>query len=467
MATPSDTDAIRATLVEMVQQTLASATLQGAGAPPSHTSHLFGKALGALQQPESDRQQQQQQQQQQSSSSAVEWADAAVDHLSDVLHRTSFKDVSVQTRTLFMLASICKAAAHLPPPRLQVIRPVAADPDHLRSALHALDRGLLVSGAPVCRQRILACIAEIQSHLSAHAGRADTATAGLPEPCASAADDRSTWPHIDPLRSVPVHHQPLSISAFSRHLRYAKTPIVIQGVMDDWPCFSSASPWRDVHGYLLHAMGPDRLVPVEVGSRYTDDAWSQRLVTVREFVEHLGGVPAADGEDGEDGGEGRPPPMYLAQHNLLDQMPRLCRDILVPDYCYVKYDHEGDERERRGRGEGKGEGGPVLDDAIVNAWLGPGGTVSPLHTDPHDNLFAQVHGHKYVRLYAPDQTRALYPHDSGTMLSNTSRVDAVSPDLTPEYVECVVGPGDLLLIPRGWWHYVRSLSMSISLSFWF
>ncbi|KAI8922901.1 hypothetical protein BC831DRAFT_498910 [Entophlyctis helioformis] len=200
-------------------------------------------------------------------------------------------------------------------------------------------------------------------------------------------------------------------------------------------------------------MGPDRLVPVEVGSRYTDDAWSQRLVTVREFVSHLGGVPAADGEDGEDGGEGRPPPMYLAQHNLLDQMPRLCRDILVPDYCYVK------ERE---------EGGPVLDDAIVNAWLGPGGTVSPLHTDPHDNLFAQVHGHKYVRLYAPDQTRALYPHDSGTMLSNTSRVDARVARLErAEYVECVVGPGDLLLIPRGWWHYVRSLSMSISLSFWF
>ena len=36
-----------------------------------------------------------------------------------------------------------------------------------------------------------------------------------------------------------------------------------------------------------------------------------------------------------------------------------------------------------------------------------------------------------------------------------------------EYVEAVIGPGDVLYIPTGWWHYVKSLSTSISIAFHF
>ena len=32
---------------------------------------------------------------------------------------------------------------------------------------------------------------------------------------------------------------------------------------------------------------------------------------------------------------------------------------------------------------------------------------------------------------------------------------------------CVLAPGELLYIPRGWWHHVRALSASFSVSFWF
>jgi lysine-specific demethylase 8 len=89
----------------------------------------------------------------------------------------------------------------------------------------------------------------------------------------------------------------------------------------------------------------------------------------------------------------------------------------------------------------------------MSAWFGPGGTISPLHTDPRDNLFGQVLGSKYIRLYSPKETSRLYPHDE-SMLANSSQVEAENPDLSKfplfadaTYVDCVVGPGDMLFIP--------------------
>lgn len=73
---------------------------------------------------------------------------------------------------------------------------------------------------------------------------------------------------------------------------------------------------------------------------------------------------------------------YLAQHQLFDQIPGLRRDILTPDYCALLLADE------------EGEAG--ADSVAINAWFGPGGTVSPLHNDPFHNLLAQVVGTKRV-----------------------------------------------------------------------
>lgn len=34
------------------------------------------------------------------------------------------------------------------------------------------------------------------------------------------------------------------------------------------------------------------------------------------------------------------------------------------------------------------------------------------------------------------------------------------------YWDCILEEGEVLYIPVGWWHYVRGLSVSFSVSFW-
>ncbi|ACE84032.1 cupin-like domain-containing protein [Cellvibrio japonicus] len=107
-------------------------------------------------------------------------------------------------------------------------------------------------------------------------------------------------------------------------------------------------------------------------------------------------------------------------------------------------------------------------------WIGPQGTVTPLHRDDSDNLFAQVWGEKAFILAAPHERTHLYAwatHKDGGL--EGSEVNAEEPDYSrhPEaqevnFLKVLVGSGDMLFIPDGWFHHVRSLSLSLSVNFW-
>jgi lysine-specific demethylase 8 len=106
-------------------------------------------------------------------------------------------------------------------------------------------------------------------------------------------------------------------------------------------------------------------------------------------------------------------------------------------------------------------------------WISPPDTRSPLHQDLPENLYAQLVGRKRVTLFAPADTRNLYRQPIFSRLPNFSRVDAEAPDLNrfPRFrharpLTVQLEPGDLLYVPRRWWHQMRSLDRSISLSTW-
>lgn len=273
---------------------------------------------------------------------------------------------------------------------------------------------------------------------------------------------------------IPIIRHPVtsslapSMQAFDSHMKTGH-PLLIKEALTHWPAMHER-PWSRPSYLLEKTCGGRRLVPVEIGRSYTDAEWGQSIITFKEFLEKY--MLREEATDASHLG-------YLAQHDLFAQIPSLRNDIAVPDYCYVDPPPMKGVMEGAGLADESKPMPPQLEEPLLNAWFGPAGTVSPLHTDPYHNILCQVVGRKYVRLYSPGETDKLYPRGvegGGVDMSNTSEVDAEAPAeeldagfplfREAEYVETMLGEGECLYIPLGWWHYVRSLSVSFSVSFW-
>ncbi|PNP38632.1 hypothetical protein TGAMA5MH_09358 [Trichoderma gamsii] len=302
-------------------------------------------------------------------------------------------------------------------------------------------------------------------------------------------------PSLSADRTCP-RYEGWTLEGFEKYMneesRGRPLPIVFTDLIKDWPAFSDA-PWNSPDYLLSKTFGGRRLVPIEIGRSYVDQGWSQELVQFRDFLTRYidpGILPHHAGDDIEPipQKEGKRTPQdigYLAQHNLFGQIPALRNDIQVPDFCWADVPPHPTTRAK--------DQAPV-DIPQLNAWFGPARTITPLHTDGYHNLLCQVVGTKYVRLYAPEDTGRLRPRgvELGVDMSNTSELDvgvlegwdkAVDSGDCDDgedeeesrrkeeladvpYWECILRPGDTLVIPIGWWHYVRSLSISFSVSFW-
>lgn len=202
--------------------------------------------------------------------------------------------------------------------------------------------------------------------------------------------------------------------------------------MNQWPAMDK---WNDLN-YFMNTAGY-RTVPIELGKKYDSDDWSQGMFRFGEFLKEF-----MAGSNSSSSG-------YLAQHDLFDQIPQLRKDFLVPDYCAIS-----------------------SKDPVIKSWIGPSNTISTMHTDDKHNLLCQVMGEKLVILASPNESENLYPYDG--LLNNTCQVDPENLNFEEfpltsnvKFLKLILKAGEILFIPKLWFHYVRSLTPSISVSFWF
>ncbi len=236
-------------------------------------------------------------------------------------------------------------------------------------------------------------------------------------------------------RAIPVHeHLPVPAPVFYQHYYYANRPVVIRSLMQHWPAARLWSP-----RYFADTFG-DCTVEITSGRagdpRYEDNFRQHRsTVTMAQYVDMV----ETCGETND---------FYLVAKNfLLDR----------PEFAPL--------REHFDCPEGYLNAASLSDH--VKLWFGPGGTVTPLHHDACNIFFGQIYGRKRVKLISPFDIVNVY---NDRECYSAVDLDEIERDRFPlmrrvSVAEVVLNPGDFVLLPIGWWHWVKSIDTSISLSF--
>jgi len=212
------------------------------------------------------------------------------------------------------------------------------------------------------------------------------------------------------------------------HYLRACQPVILTDVVSEWPALTR---WTDE--YLKGKIGHIEVTCCKGRDQHSDYNLNiSRFYTNMSFAAFLDEVSQA-GESND---------LYLVGNNKFLQREGV--DVLLKDL---------DERVEAYLT------GPVSP-ARASLWIGPAGTLTSLHYDPTSVLYAQIRGQKRFRLLSPHNLAALLSSD-GTY-SGLSCEEAAE-QMDDRVYEVTLSPGELLLIPAGWWHEVLALTPSVSL----
>jgi hypothetical protein len=260
----------------------------------------------------------------------------------DCHSKLAVADSVYQFRRLYTDACILKSVYDISSPIL--------DSSVAPQAIEYLDKAIIVAGAagPGRHDLILDLIQCIQSE---HMSRLRPPP--LADVLSSSTAPSMPAPVLAARQPIPRFDAPPSLVSFQRST--ASRPFIVPGHASGWPALNE-HPWDSIH-YLRAVSGPGRVVPVEVGSDYRTDNWSQKIMGWDDFVTSLS-RPSNE-------------VLYLAQHSLFLQFPNMREDIVVPDYVYSCPNSSDSFPDYKP---------PTNDEQLVlNVWLGPRGTISPAH----------------------------------------------------------------------------------------
>jgi hypothetical protein len=248
---------------------------------------------------------------------------------------------------------------------------------------------------------------------------------------------------VDPLarslQAAGLHVEPVSeggdrgSAALREAIAARRGPLLFRGLVGHWPALTMWTPER-----LVQRHG-DRTVTalVDLPARGTlfarDQSAYERTLRFSAFVDRMLNAPPDAS-------------CYLAYTRAEKLFP-------PDDYDFAELT------------------GGSADGTDTRAWIGSAGTRSMFHSDLKDNLFCQIWGEKHVVLLPWVDSPAAYPFPDNVV---NSRIDLaeVDPDEFPRLAKvtlyaATLGAGDVLFVPRGCWHDIRSRTPSVSLNHWF
>ncbi len=103
-------------------------------------------------------------------------------------------------------------------------------------------------------------------------------------------------------------------------------------------------------------------------------------------------------------------------------------------------------------------------------WIGPAGTFTPLHHDLTNNFIAQIRGRKRLKIVPAADVGRLY--NEHAVFSEVIDLEDPALDATRfarlvgvKAYDIVLEPGEIIFMPLAWWHQVRSLEFSVTVTY--
>jgi Cupin-like domain len=236
-----------------------------------------------------------------------------------------------------------------------------------------------------------------------------------------------------------------TLGDLGERLNRHQSPLVISGGGRDWPCTRT---------WTLRGLA-GRFGQVKIPVRESDDEFKEFFGRPDSHLKPRKMMPFGAYitmiENSNNGGT-RPP---YAGNISLSRDPALSGTLrhLISECPFPNWLPEGSIDEYR-------------------LWIGAAGQKSTIHNDPYHNFNLQIIGRKSVLLYPPDQHDAIYAEyfNPGMWVSP---VDPNAPDLEKyrkfadaKTYSCEIAPGDILFIPRFWWHSVCAMEISVNVNRW-
>ncbi len=242
---------------------------------------------------------------------------------------------------------------------------------------------------------------------------------------------------------TPIEEIECSTSALSDYIYSSETPIVLRGLVNEWPIVKKSKESNEAVIEYLNRFYNGKPVnaflaePETQGRIFYNDSvdgfnFAQSQVYLDDVLNRLNGIA----------NQQSPPTFYVGSLEINQHLP----GFALENELNLKFN-----------------------DSRIGIWLGNHSIVAP-HFDFPDNLACCVIGERRFTLFPPEQHQNLYvgPLDFTPAGQPISMVDIKHPDLQkfPRFEAAMeaakttkLQQGDAIFIPSMWWHSVESLSV--------